>query len=282
MNKVRKTIKKWCDLENVYIKNCRCPPNVHTRTCQQKWAKILELFKLYKTKSSDQFHSVSSEPAEQEEDEVNLEDDDDDDDDLDPGYGGSSPVPDIPDEEALPQEDPPTPGPDQETERVSPVPGTSKDRHPNLHPVTDVLRPTDIHPRPASPSASPDTSAEFYSLNETLGQLEYTLEQLTHETSLALSQSESEAEYQQILDAHYSKVLKIQRDYEDVRTQARSTPSSQPSTSTPVRRSNPFSDVEEVLFGPSTPVRRLTRRQGQVEDIPLPKRPLEYKPLKKK
>ena len=281
VNKVRKTIKKWCDLENVYVKNCRCPPNVHTRTCQQKWAKILELFKLYKTKSSDQFHSVSSEPAEQEEDEVNLEDDDDDD-DLDPGYGGSSPVPDIPDEEALPQEDPPPPGPDQETERVSPVPGTSKDRHPNLHPVTDVLRPTDIHPRPASPSASPDTSAEFYSLNETLGQLEYTLEQLTHETSLALSQSESEAEYQQILDAHYSKVLKIQRDYEDVRTQARSTPSSQPSTSTPVRRSNPFSDVEEVLFGPSTPVRRLTRRQGQVEDIPLPKRPLEYKPLKKK
>jgi hypothetical protein len=258
----KKAIKKWYDLENVCLRKtrirlCHCPSQNHTWKCQQKWTKVMELVKLYKTTNSSQFHSVSSEPAELEEEEEVFADLDINDDDPDPGYGGSSPIPEpLPDDEdSIREENTPEP-PDEEPEPLSPIPGPSS-RQP-------------LPPRPhhdSRPSASPDSSSEFYSLNE----LEETLAQLTTETSVALANSNSEEEYQQIIDNHYGRILELQQAIGEAQPQ--------PSTSTPKQQRHPFSDIEEILF---PPVRRHTRRQGDVEDLPLPKRPPEYKPVKKK
>ena len=276
LDEFKKAIKKWYDLENVYLRKtrfrpCHCPSQNHTRNCQQKWTKVMELVKLYKTTNSSQFHSVSSEPAElEEEEEVEILDNNDNldnNDDLDPGYGGSSPIPEplSDDEEGVEEGTPPQP-PDEETERLSPIPGPSTHRHPQPpSPVTP--RRDSLHHRDPLSTTSPDSSSEFYSLNE----LERTLEQLTAETSEALANSNSEAEYQQIIDNHYGRILELKQAFDE--SQPR------PNTSTPKQRSHPFSDIEEILF---TPVRRHTRRQGDVEDLPLPKRPPEYKPTKKK
>ena len=289
VNKLRRVIKKWCDLENVRLKTgnrlCHCPSNIHTRICQQKWAKVLHLYKLYKAKNFETFHSVSSEPSEPFEENYfgNLFDLDSDT-DHDPGYGGSSPTHDPPDEEALPEEDPAPERPDPTTERISPVPGTSTSQHINLHPDPDGFRPSGIHPRiPSVPTSADLSSTEFHSFEDSLTDLERTLEQLTAETSTALAQATTEEEYQNILDDHYGQVMQLQRIHEEeAHAQARKSPTTRATTSTPTRRTGPFSDVEEALFGPSTPIRRHTRRQGDVEEIPLPKRPAEYKPVKKK
>jgi transposase InsO family protein len=287
LNNFKKSIKKWYDLENVCLRKtrirlCHCPSKDHTPACQQKWTKVMDLVKLYKTKHPSQFHSVSSEPAELEE-EVEVFNDIDDDDDLDPGYGGSSPIPEpLPDDDEIVEEDPAPEPPKQEAERLSPVPGTSTDRH--LQPHLDVTspRPTALHPRPSRSTTSPDSSSEFHSINSTLQELERTLEQLTNDTSIALANAESDAEHQQIIDNHYGRVLELQQAFEEVQSRTNTPPSERPSTSTPTRGRNPFSKLEEILFGETTPVRRHTRRQGDVEDLPLPRRPPEYKPIKKK
>jgi len=123
---------------------------------------------------------------------------------------------------------------------------------------------------------------EFHSFEDTLDDLERTLEQLTSETSVALATAETEEEYQNILDNHYGQVLELQRLHQEAHKQAHKSPTARTKMSTPTRRSGPFADVEEALFGSTTPVRRHTRRQGDVEEVPLPKRPIEYKPIKTK
>ena len=288
VNKIRKTIEKWCDIENVRLKTgnrlCHCPSNDHTRNCQQKWAKVLQLYKLYKAKNFETFHSVFSEPSEPFEENIfgNLFDLDSDT-DHDPGYGGSSPTHDPPDEEAIPEETPAPARPDPTAERVSPVPGPSSNQHLDLYPHPDDRRPTGLHPRiPSIPATSDTSSSEFHSFEDTLDDLERTLEHLTAETSTALASAETEEEYQNILDDHYGQVLELQRLHQEAHRQANKSPATRTKTSTPTRPSGAFADVEEALFGSTTPVRRHTRRQGDVEDVPLPKRPAEYKPVKKK
>jgi hypothetical protein len=59
----------------------------------QKWARIMEMLWVYKSKNSGQFHYVFSEPAvHEEEEDVPPEDDINTFKNPDPGYGGSSPI----------------------------------------------------------------------------------------------------------------------------------------------------------------------------------------------
>jgi hypothetical protein len=279
LDELKKGLKKWYDLENVYLKKnklrlCHCPAQDHTQKCQQKWARIMEMIRVYKSKNSDQFHSVFDEPAEHEEEEEEVdppEDDNDTFDNPDPGYGGSSPVP-PPDEEDFQAEDVPSPDPDQEAKRLSPVPGTSTNAHREVHPHPSVSGADALYPGHLDHSTSTDSSKDFHSVNSSLDIIEKTLEQLSLDTSAALEASQSEEEYQGIIKKHYDKVAQLQQLYRDVQ---------QPTTSTPRRRSNPFAKIDKILFDPS-PVRRHTRTQGDVDDIPLPRRPAEYKPVKKK
>jgi hypothetical protein len=92
LEQFKKGLKKWYDLENVYLKKtkirlCHCPSQDHTQKCQQKWAKIMDMIRVFKDRNSSQFHSVFSEPAEQEEEEeIALDDSDEESDNPDPGY----------------------------------------------------------------------------------------------------------------------------------------------------------------------------------------------------
>jgi hypothetical protein len=286
LEQFKKGLKKWYDLENVYLKKtkirlCHCPSQDHTQKCQQKWAKIMDMIRVFKDRNSSQFHSVFSEPAEQEEEEeVALDDSDEESDNPDPGYGGSSPVP-IPeplDDQEVQEEDVPPSDQDRQAERLQVVPEPPTDTHRKVHTHPTISGADALHPGYPHPSASPDSTTDFHSVESSLEYLEKTLEHLENETSIALRNSQSEEEAQYIIDKHRHKVSQIEQLYKDVRTvEAAAT------TSTPRRpRRNPLEKLDEILFGDASPVRRHTRRQGDVDDIPLPRRPVEYKPVKKK
>jgi hypothetical protein len=225
LEQFKKGLKKWYDLENVYLKKTKirlfhCPSQDHTQKCQQKWAKIMDMIQVYKDQNSSQFHSVFSEPAEQEEEEVALDDSDEESDNPDPGYGSSSPVP-LPeplDDQEVQEEDVPPPDQDRQAERLPVVPEPKKNTHRKVHAHPTVSGADALHPGYPHPTASLDSTTDFHSVESSLEYLEKTLEHLENETSIALRDSKSEEEAQYIIDKHRHKVSQIERLYNDVQT----------------------------------------------------------------
>jgi hypothetical protein len=215
----------------------------------------MDMIWVFKDQNSSQFHSVFSEPAEQdeEEEEVTLDDSDEESDNPDPGYGGSSPVP-IPkplDDQDIQEEDVPPPDQDRQAERLPVVPEPQKDAHRKVHTNPTVSGADALHPGQPHPPASPDSTTDFHSVESSLEYLEKTLEHLENETSIALRNSQSEEEAQYIIEKHQHKVSQIERLYKDVQTVE-----SAATTLTPRRpRRNPLEKLDEILFGDASPVR---------------------------
>jgi hypothetical protein len=246
--------------------------NTHTIKCQQKFKQIWDLFKEQNSWSD---HSVFYEPAEfvEEEDDPFV-----DPGSPDPGYGGSSPVPpNIFDDEEI-QENDSIKSTNEEAEQLPTTPESSPDRRPPIHADPSSSRAVRIPVQPHRHSTT-ENSSEFHSVNESLADLEKTLEQLNADTAHALSLSTSREEYEEILDQHREGAQTLRNAFKQLQPPPGAS-SGQPGTSTP--KKSPFSGLEEFLFGDTTPVRRHTRRHGDVEDLPLPRRPPEYKPVKKK
>jgi hypothetical protein len=131
----------------------------------------------FKNQNSSQFHSVFSEPAEQEEEEIAINDSDKDSDNPDLGYGGSSavPVPEPLDDQGIQEEDVPPPDQDRQSERLPVVPKPQEDAHRKVHTHSTVSGADALHPRRPHTTTSPDSTTDFHSVESSLDYLEKTL-----------------------------------------------------------------------------------------------------------
>ena len=121
------------------------------------------------------------------------------------------------------------------------------------------------------------TEDEFHSINETITDLSDALADLEQETEYRLQRVGTQEEYDIILQQFHQQQQLLQQQLQLLQ------PTTQPTTSTPQpgkKKKSPAAQLDQFLFGPTPP--RHTRRHGEVEDVPLPDRPAEYRPYKKK
>ena len=271
--------RKEKQLQKAALK-CDCHPLDHEKACDNEWRKVRKLLQDYI--KGQQFSETSFESAElDEEDLIPLLFDELPFNSSDAGYDGSS---DLADEDSDPEIQfnpggevplPSSSEEDEEAEQLPVVPEKTKKPVPEVLPQPGIPEPADLpHHRDAHPTE--EDSEAFYSLTETEISLSNTLTALDATTRNRLELARTEEEYNEIL-AHYQ--------HEQQRLGQR-LQRLQPTTSTPdtkKKKKSPLSKVDQFLFGDiSPPALRLTRSHGPVDDPPLPDRPPEYRPYKKK
>jgi hypothetical protein len=200
------------------------------------------------------------------------------------------------DDEEVQEDDTPQPS-DQGPELVPAVPKPPPDEHLPVSPIPGPSRVPQPHP-PINRSFVDQTqedSDDFHSINESLQELEQTIADLRKSTSKSLINVTDDDEYDRIVKHHHDQVQALRDEFDHIH---RTPPHPRPirptpgtDTSTPkgaskpkTKKSGPFSGIDKFFFGDTSArdTTRHTRSQGDVDDLPLPKRPPEYKPVKKK
>ena len=261
---------------------CKCPTLAHDDQCSKEWRKIKHLLKVFKREDRYSDHSFESAELDDEElllfDELPFHSDDD-------GYGGSSPIP-IPINAGNPEvqqqpvgevevRHPSSSSPDSTPEQLSPIPKGTTTTTAQLVPPTNVVVPNDLSQRSFQDETTTD---EFHSIDDTIADLNNSLADLEQETEYRLQRVETQEEYDIILHHFHQQQQQLQQQLQQLQ------PAPQPTTSTPQpgkKKKSPAAQLDQFLFG-STSSPRHTRRHGEVEDVPLPNRPAEYRPYKKK
>ena len=261
---------------------CKCPTLEHEPECQKEWRQIKQLLNVYKRDDQYTEHSFESAALNEEDlflfDELPFHSDDD-------GYGGSSPTPfDASNPEvqgeparALEVQYPGSDSSIQVPEPLSPIPKGATGE------AAQLVSPTNLHRPDAVPhflDVHEATEDEFHSIDDTIGDINDTLADLEQETEYRLQRADNQEDYNQILLRFQQERQHLQQQLHRVQQQAL-----QPTTSTPQsgtkKKKSPAAQLDRFLFGEPTPPRH-TRRHGDVEDVPLPRRPVEYRPYQKK
>ena len=302
--------------ENTLQPACKCATSSHSANCRKRAKTIKDLLALYKEEKRWSEHSFVIEPAELENIEESPPESDLDDtlnDSLD--NTDNSLYTDASDEN-LPEDDrhqvqvPPPPPlfPDQAAAQLSPIPKPPPDRPHSPVSDQDLSGAADVHHR-ADLSATEEDLEAFHSLDT----IDETIDQLFLNTSDRIRNAQTPEE-KNLLIQHFDENMVQIRDLYRFQEQQRQqqhllhqqqqqqrqeqlrrdlqqppspqTPANQPgAASTPqgsLRRPRPSPAQEFDEFFLATPPPRHTRRHGDVENLPLPGRPLEYKPTKKK
>ena len=302
--------------ENTLQPACKCATSSHSANCRKRAKTIKDLLALYKEEKRWSEHSFVIEPAELENIEESPPESDLDDtlnDSLD--NTDNSLYTDASDEN-LPEDDrhqvqvPPPPPlfPDQAAAQLSPIPKPPPDRPHSPVSDQDLSGAADVHHR-ADLSATEEDLEAFHSLDT----IDETIDQLFLNTSDRIRNAQTPEEKNiliQQFDENMVQIRDLYRFQEQQRQQQHllhqqqqqqrqeqlrrdlqqppspQTPANQPgAASTPqgsLRRPRPSPAQEFDEFFLATPPPRHTRRHGDVENLPLPGRPLEYKPTKKK
>jgi hypothetical protein len=260
---------------------CKCPTLAHDDLCNKEWRKIKHLLKVFKREDQYSDHSFESAELDDEDlflfDELPFHSDDD-------GYGGSSPIP-VPidaNNPEVPQQPtgevevqcPRSCSPDSTPEQLSPIPKGATATTAQLVSPTNVAGTDDLSQRSFRDETTTD---EFHSINDTITDLENSLADLEQETEYRLQRVETQEEYDIILQRFHQQQQQLIQQRQQLQQAL------QPTTSTPQpgkKKKSPAAQLDQFLFGPTPP--RHTRRHGEVEDVPLPDRPAEYRPYKKK
>jgi hypothetical protein len=260
---------------------CKCPTLAHDDLCNKEWRKIKHLLKVFKREDQYSDHSFESAELDDEDlflfDELPFHSDDD-------GYGGSSPIP-VPidaNNPEVPQQPtgevevqcPRSCSPDSTPEQLSPIPKGATATTAQLVSPTNVAGTDDLSQRSFRNETTTD---EFHSINDTIIDLENSLADLEQETEYRLQRVETQEEYDIILQRFHQQQQQLIQQRQQLQQAL------QPTTSTPQpgkKKKSPAAQLDQFLFGPTPP--RHTRRHGEVEDVPLPDRPAEYRPYKKK
>jgi hypothetical protein len=295
---------------------CKCETKTHSAYCQRTTKKIQERLALYKEENSWSEHTVVNEPAELDIPEENLEEYDFDN-FLDNAFDDTNDNVSADDTDEILQGNnlhqvqvPPSPPlfPDEATAQLSPIPKPAPDRPHSPVSDEDFSGAADVHHR-SDLSATEADLEEYHSLDT----VDETIDQLFLNTSDRIRNAQTPEEKDRLIqhfDENMVQIRDLYRFQEQQRRQQRQLqqqqqqqrqeqqqrelqqlqsppmPAHRPgATSTPqgpLRRPRPSPAQEFDEFFLATPTPRHTRRQGDVENLSLPDRPLEYKPTKKK